>query len=152
MTVSVLEAAERLKFLPLKNEQMLLIIEFLKGIDVFVMLSTGFGKTVCYSCIPLVFDIYNNKPSEENPIVISSLTALIKHQVSNLLQRGVATGYVDSDSLKEVKDEVNKGHYNILFTSPELLISKWRSLLGSSIYQSCLVGVIIDEAHCVVKW
>lgn len=154
MTASLLEAAERLKFLPLKNEQMSSIIEFLKGNDVFVMLSIGLGKTVCYSCIPLAFVIYNNKPAEENPIilVISSLTTLIKHQVTNLLQCGVATGYVDSNSLKGVKDEVNKGHYNILFMSPELLMIKWRSLLGSSIYQSCLVGVIIDEAHCVVKW
>ena len=67
MTASVLESAERLKFLPLKNEQMSSIIEFLKGNDVFVMLSTGLGKTVCYSCISLAFDIYNNKPAEENP-------------------------------------------------------------------------------------
>lgn len=85
-------------------------------------------------------------------IVISPLTALIKDQVSNLLKRGIGAGYVDADSSKEVKNGVNKGRYNILFMSPELLVSKWRSLFVTSIYQRRLVGMIIDEAHCVVKW
>jgi superfamily II DNA helicase RecQ len=60
-----------------------------------VVLPTGFGKTACYTCIPIAYDIYHNIPKEDSSIiiVISPLTALIKDQVSGLLQRGLAAGY-----------------------------------------------------------
>ena len=36
--------------------------------------------------------------------------------------------------------------------SPELLVDRWRELFLTSVYKSRLVGMVIDEAHCVVKW
>ena len=36
--------------------------------------------------------------------------------------------------------------------SPEQLVDRWRKLFVSPAYKSRLVGVIIDEAHCIVKW
>ena len=40
----------------LKPEQLKVIMEFICGKDVFAVLPTGFGKTLCYACLPLVFD------------------------------------------------------------------------------------------------
>ena len=39
-----------------------------------------------------------------------------------------------------------------MFMGPEQLVSEWRTLLSNDIYKSRLVGLIIDEAHCFVKW
>ena len=51
-------------------------------------------------------------------------------------------------------DEVVNGNFQIVYISPEMLIGthKWRSILLDDKYQSNLKGVIIDEAHCVIKW
>ena len=56
------------------------------------------------------------------------------------------------DSNYEAKDSVNKGKYDIVFMSPELIVGKWRNLFGSPVYQERLVGLVINEANCVVKW
>ena len=54
---------------------------------------------------------------------------------------------------KTIKD-IKKGYYEILLISPEsLLTSKdWRDILQSPVYKEQLVGVVVDEAHCVKKW
>lgn len=34
-----------------------------------------------------------------------------------------------------------------------MMVGKWRSLFKTNkIYQTRLVGLVVDEAHCVVKW
>lgn len=154
ISAAVCRAAEKLHYSPLKDEQTQCVTEFLKGKDVFCILPTGYGKTACFACIPVAFDIWHNKPSGESSIivVISPLTALIKDQVTALTRRGVSSGYVDVDTEADVKSAVNKGEYNIVFMSPELQVGKFRRLLGSVVYQKRLVGLIIDEAHCVIKW
>ena len=44
--------------------------------------------------------------------------------------------------------------YQLIFISPESLLSTnlWHDVLLSPVYQENLVGVIVDEAHCVKKW
>ena len=53
-----------------------------------------------------------------------------------------------------VNDAVFKGQYQLVFISPESLIRnlRWREMLRSDVYQQNLVGLAIDEAHCVTKW
>uniref|UniRef100_A0A1X7SKC7 Helicase ATP-binding domain-containing protein n=1 Tax=Amphimedon queenslandica TaxID=400682 RepID=A0A1X7SKC7_AMPQE len=150
----VFEAAGALGYSSLKDEQRLSVLEFLGGKDVFVILPTGFGKTVCFSCLPLAFDKYQSRTSENRSIIIvvSPLTALIHDQVKSLSSRNLSVGYLDSESSKEMEHNVCRGQYSIVFLSPELLVQKWRNLLLTSTYKSRLVGLIIDEAHCVVKW
>ena len=80
------------------------------------------------------------------------MTALICDQVEDLQCRNVLAGYIDAESTPEIKKNVADGVYSIVFMSPEQLVDRWRSLFSSRIYKSRLVGLIIDEAHCVVKW
>ena len=151
---AVAEASQRMQYTCLKEEQKLCIEEFVKGKDIFVVLPTGFGKTACFACLPYAFDVYGKRSDGNHSIiiVISPLTALITDRVQSLVSRNVPAGFLDAESSSVVKQNVVNGMYSILFMSPELLVNKWRSLFSSSIYQARLVGLVIDEAHCVVKW
>ena len=55
---------------------------------------------------------------------------------------------------KDVKEGVYKGEFQLVFISPELLVHRthWRKMLSTPIYEQCLKGFIVDEAHCVMKW
>ena len=50
--------------------------------------------------------------------------------------------------------EVCEGKYQLLFMSPESLLreEKWREMLLGPVYLENLVGIAVDEAHCVKKW
>ena len=40
----------------MKMEQLDVAIAFVEGRDVFAILPTGFGKSLCYACLPASFD------------------------------------------------------------------------------------------------
>ena len=50
------EAVIMLGYSNLKELQMAVIVSFVMGRDVFGILPTGYGKTLCYQCLPLIFD------------------------------------------------------------------------------------------------
>ena len=39
----------------------------------------------------------------------------------------------------------------MVFSSPESLLGngRWQSVLSSDVYKKNLIGVVVDEAHCV---
>ena len=49
-------AAREIGIASLKNKQIEAITSFITGQDTFVSLSTGYGKSVIYALLPLVFD------------------------------------------------------------------------------------------------
>ena len=65
-TVSVLDAAHdaaaSLGYNTLRQQQEEVICNFMSGSDVFAVLPTGFGKSVCYICLPAVFDTILGTP------------------------------------------------------------------------------------------
>ena len=48
----ILSYFQMLGYSELKAEQLKVIMEFLRHRDVFAILLTGFGKTLCYACLP----------------------------------------------------------------------------------------------------
>ena len=84
-------------------------------------------------------------------LIVSPLIALMKDQVERLKGKGVKAVYGGDQCEMEL---VFEGHYQILFLSPESLLTnnKWRDVLMSDVYQQNLVAVVVDEAHCVKKW
>ncbi|XP_019854607.1 PREDICTED: uncharacterized protein LOC105313494 [Amphimedon queenslandica] len=150
---ALLICATQFGYETLKEEQKRAVVSFVEGNDVFVTLPTGFGKSFCYFCLPLLFDILYNKTSWSVALVVSPLNALMSDQVQLLKSKGISAvicGYGDKE---ENKSLVSGGTFQIVFTPPEILFDKeWTEVFRSSSLHDRLVAFIVDEAHCVKKW
>ena len=148
-------AGERLGF-QLRPRQQEVVLAFLRGRDVFVSLPTGSGKSLCYSILPWAFDLLRKRAAESSVVVVvSPLIALMKDQVESLRRKTVTAICIgETTGNEELIEEVHEGKYQVLFFSPERLLTDmgWRDMLQSAYYQENLVGFIIDEAHCVKMW
>ena len=57
------------------------ICSFVGGEDVFAVLPTGYSKSLCYQCLPFIFDSLRTDGLQSIILVISPLVAIIKDQV-----------------------------------------------------------------------
>lgn len=117
----------------------------LTGEDVFVLMPTGGGKSLCYQIPALVRDGVG--------IVISPLIALMQDQVSALNQAGVRAACMNSamgsDHNYQVEQQALRGELDIIYIAPErLALQRTLDWLG----QCKLSLFAIDEAHCVSQW
>src|SRR5471030_1815782 len=99
-------------FRPLQEE---IIRDALAGRDVFALLPTGGGKSLCFQLPALV------RPGLT--IVISPLIALMKDQVDALQAAGVAATFLNSslgadESRKRLRG-LHNGEYRLLYAAPE---------------------------------
>ena len=58
----------------------------------------GYGKSLCYGCLPGAFDRLRRSKAKSIVVVISPLVALMKDQVNNFASKGLSAGYVSEDS------------------------------------------------------
>jgi len=58
---AVSEVCRRMELRPLKPKQMEALSTFLSGRDTFVALPTGYGKSIIFAVLPLLFDILFGK-------------------------------------------------------------------------------------------
>ena len=66
----------------LKPEQLDVLLNFVKGRDVFAILPTGFGKSLCYACLPRTFDeILSKERGYYIVVVVTPLLAIMNDQV-----------------------------------------------------------------------
>jgi len=129
-------------FRPLQEE---IIRDSLAGKDVFAVLPTGGGKSLCFQLPALV------RPGLT--VVVSPLIALMKDQVDALQAAGVPATFLNSSlgaggSRPRLRG-LHGGEFRLLYVAPERLmlsgflddLKKWN-----------VSQFAIDEAHCISEW
>jgi ATP-dependent DNA helicase RecQ len=130
------------EFRPLQRE---IIEDALAGRDVFVLMPTGGGKSLCFQLPALMRDGLT--------IVVSPLISLMKDQVDALQTSGIAATYLNSTlDRKQAKSRwrgLHRGEYRLLYVAPERLVLD--AFLEGALNWN-IAQFAIDEAHCISEW
>ncbi|MFL6501717.1 MAG: DNA helicase RecQ [Candidatus Udaeobacter sp.] len=129
-------------FRPLQRE---IIEDALAGRDVFALMPTGGGKSLCFQLPALMRDGLT--------IVVSPLIALMKDQVDALQTSGIPATYLNSTlDREEAKARwrgLHRGEYRMLYVAPERLMLD--TFLERALNWN-IAQFAIDEAHCISEW
>ena len=91
----VTKAAEELGYPTMKMEQLDVAIAFVEGSDVFAILPAGFGKSLCYACLPASFDrMLEQDQGYSIVVVVTPLLAIMKDQASIYIMC-ICVGYIN---------------------------------------------------------
>src|SRR5215813_2715599 len=130
------------QFRPLQRE---IISDSLAGHDVFVLMPTGGGKSLCFQLPALI--------REGLTIVVSPLISLMKDQVDALQTSGIPATYLNSTlNQKEAIGRwhgLHRGEYRLLYVAPERLMLD--TFLERAVNWN-IAQFAIDEAHCISEW
>ncbi len=131
-----------------KDNQEAIIRALLGGRDIFVLMPTGGGKSLCYQLPALIMDGV--------AIIISPLIALMKNQVDAVRQTreddGVAhfiNSSLSKSAVDVVKADILSGRTKLLYVAPEQLNKDGNIEFLRSIKVSFYA---VDEAHCISEW
>lgn len=122
-----------------------IIDALLAGRDVFGIMPTGAGKSLCYQVPALLFDGIT--------LVISPLISLMKDQVGTLNEAGIHAAFFNSSltagQYRKALAFAKEGRYKIIYVAPErLLLDEFLRFA----LQVKISMVTVDEAHCVSQW
>ena len=121
------------------------IESILSGRDVFSVMPTGAGKSVCYQIPAMLLPGIT--------LVISPLISLMQDQVKALNEAGVSAAFINSSLSENVFYETIRkaklGLYKIIYVAPERLVTDGFLELAHSV---CISMVTVDEAHCISQW
>lgn len=130
------------QFRPLQKE---IIEDALAGRDVFALMPTGGGKSLCFQLPALVRNGLT--------IVVSPLISLMKDQVDALQTSGIHATYLNSTldgaEAKARWRGLHRGEYRMLYVAPE------RLMLDTFLERALnwdIAQLAIDEAHCISEW
>jgi superfamily II DNA helicase RecQ len=101
--------------------------------DIVVNLPTGYGKSIIYQALPLIFDHVTNT-SGHIAIVVSALLTLIEDTLRKYGISVVSLSHVKTEDERE-QVEIN-GNFSIVYATPEGLLKndRWRRRLSSRTY------------------
>jgi ATP-dependent DNA helicase RecQ len=130
------------KFRPLQEE---IVKSVLKKKDVFVLMPTGGGKSLCFQIPALIV--------EGITLVISPLIALMKDQVDSLKVNGIQAEFINSTltigEIREAKERVLRGEVKVLYVAPErVAVGGFLDFLK----KANITLIAVDEAHCISEW
>src|SRR5437870_3484013 len=129
-------------FRPLQQE---IIDDALAGRDVFALLPTGGGKSLCFQLPALLRDGVT--------IVVSPLIALMKDQVDALRTSGIAATFLNStlagNEARERLRGLDRNQFRLLYVAPERLMME--NFLERDLNWN-ISQIAIDEAHCISEW
>ncbi len=122
-----------------------LIDGVLRGQDVFGIMPTGGGKSMCYQLPALMLPGIT--------LVVSPLISLMRDQVMALKAAGVSAAYINSTltgpQVQAVYRNLLAGRYKIVYVAPERLDYPGFSSVAERLHISF---VAVDEAHCISQW
>ena len=117
----------------------------LRGEDVLAVMPTGSGKSLCYQLPAMV--------REGLALVVSPLIALMRDQVAQLRELGVAAAALNSASdggeRQRVAEALRNRSLRLLYVAPERLV---RDDMIALLRSAKIDLFAIDEAHCVSQW
>lgn len=135
-------------FSTFKGLQEPVIESIMSGINTFVIMPTGGGKSLCYQLPALM--------QSGTAIVVSPLIALMKNQVDAI--RGVSqhdgiahvlNSSLNKTEIKQVKLDITNGITKLLYVAPESLTKEDNVEFLRTVEISFMA---IDEAHCISEW
>jgi bloom syndrome protein len=136
-----------------RSNQLEAITAAMAGRDVFVLMPTGGGKSLCYQ-LPAVC---KNGTTTGVSIVVSPLLALMQNQVASLQDKGVDVLLWNSETL-DVGDVLRRlrgvPKPCLMYVTPEKLKESavLRSVMADLYVTKDLARFVIDEAHCISTW
>jgi ATP-dependent DNA helicase RecQ len=132
-------------FQSFRPNQESIIKNILAGRDVFAVMPTGGGKSLCYQ-LPATL-------MHGTAVVISPLISLMKDQVDAAVENGIPAAFMNSSmGADEVSDVYRLLKYNkikLLYIAPE------RFAMPHFLERLKTVAIslfAIDEAHCISEW
>lgn len=141
-----------------RQNQLEAINATLNNQDVFVLMPTGGGKSLCYQ-LPAII---RSGRTRGLTIVVSPLLSLMEDQILHLRKLNIQAQYINGEVSAEekklvmgaLKDPKIEDLIQLLYITPEMLSKNLYlvDLLRNLNSRKQLARFVIDEAHCVSQW